>query len=70
MIKFLTRYVIETTHFSEQQIRDIIKRDLPEFHLRKRPTKKKYQEVPFSSIEDMVKYQLKKEEKDGRPELA
>ena len=39
MIKWLMRYMEK--HFTEKEIREIIERDLPEFHLAKNPPKRK-----------------------------
>lgn len=33
-------WILKKRTFSEKEIREIIERDLPEYHLKKRPTKK------------------------------
>ena len=37
---FTQKYIIKVTHYNEQQIREIIARDLPTHHLKRKPTKK------------------------------
>jgi len=45
MIKWFMRFKRELPHYSEKQIREIIERDLPEFHLAKNPPKRKGRKV-------------------------
>ena len=43
MLKWITRFTIPLTHYSEKQIREIIERDLPTHHLkRKAPPRRKH----------------------------